>query len=72
MCELGTQMAFITEFMVNGSLKQYLLKNGPSLPQPLLCHFARSAAAGMLHLSSMVPPVLHRMRLRSLMCVGCA
>jgi hypothetical protein len=53
-------MALITEFMPNGSLKNYLVKHASSMPQTHLFHFARSAAAGMLHLSSMTPPVLHR------------
>ena len=60
-CQLRNQMAFVTEFMNNGSLKRYLLKHSTNLTQPLLFHFARSAAAGMLHLSNMTPPVLHRM-----------
>jgi hypothetical protein len=59
-CRLGEQLAIITEYMPNGCLKTYLANNAPWLPPSHLYHFAHSAAAGMWHLSSMRPPVLHR------------
>lgn len=65
-CNLGEQMALITEFMIHGSLKQYLIKNATQITPRLLLHFARSASAGMLHLSSMTPPVLHRTQRKSI------
>ena len=52
--------AFVTEYMSNGSLKDFLVEQGEALGVRQLFGFARSAAAGMLHLSNQTPPILHR------------
>lgn len=52
--------AFVTEYMSNGSLKDFLVKSGATLKTHQLYAFARKAAAGMLHLSNQIPPILHR------------
>lgn len=53
-------LAIITEFMENGALNTFLAQRCTTLIPYQLLSFARGAAAGMLHLASQQPPILHR------------
>lgn len=57
---LGGRLALVTEYMANGNLRAFLHERGAGLSRRVLLSFAKSAAAGMLHLASLSPPILHR------------
>jgi hypothetical protein len=58
--EHGQRLALVMEYLSNGSLRAFLQARGPTLSRRVLLSFAKSAAAGMLHLASHSPPILHR------------
>jgi len=62
-CKMEAPVAgwgIVTEYLSNGSLKSFLELHGATLKRFQLLAFAKAAAAGMLHLASQQPPVLHR------------
>ena len=55
-----SRLALVMEYLSNGNLRAFLHVRGASLSRRVLLSFAKSTAAGMLHLASHSPPILHR------------